>query len=252
MTVKEALYTYVVRIADDSLILGQRLAEWCGHGPILEEDIALTNISLDLIGQATNLFQYAVTLEDKGRTEDQLAFLRVDREYSNLLLVEQPNKDFGYTIARQFYFDAFRKLFFESLTNSEDTQLAAIAEKSLKETKYHLKHSSEWIIRLGDGTEESHQRIQDAVNFHWRFTHELFFQNEVDKTLIELGIGLDLATLFDDWKNYVSNVLQQATLELPSHSFKLEGGRTGMHSEHLGYLLAEMQYMQRAFPNLTW
>ena len=252
MTVKEALYTYVVRIADDSLILGQRLAEWCGHGPILEEDIALTNISLDLIGQATNLFQYAVTLEDKRRTEDQLAFLRVDREYSNLLLVEQPNKDFGYTIARQFYFDAFRKLFFEALTNSEDTQLAAIAEKSLKETKYHLKHSSEWIIRLGDGTEESHQRIQEAVNFHWRFTHELFFQNEVDKTLIELGIGLDLATLFDDWKNYVSNVLQQATLELPSHSFKLEGGRTGMHSEHLGYLLAEMQYMQRAFPNLTW
>jgi ring-1,2-phenylacetyl-CoA epoxidase subunit PaaC len=252
MTVKEALYTYVVRIADDSLILGQRLAEWCGHGPILEEDIALTNISLDLIGQATNLFQYAVTLEDKGRTEDQLAFLRVDREYSNLLLVEQPNKDFGYTIARQFYFDAFRKLFFEALTNSEDTQLAAIAEKSLKETKYHLKHSSEWIIRLGDGTEESHQRIQDAINFHWRFTHELFFQNEVDKTLIELGIGLDLATLFDDWKNYVSNVLQQATLELPSHSFKLEGGRTGKHSEHLGYLLAEMQYMQRAFPNLTW
>ena len=252
MTVKEALYTYVVRIADDSLILGQRLAEWCGHGPILEEDIALTNISLDLIGQATNLFQYAVTLEDKGRTEDQLAFLRVDREYSNLLLVEQPNKDFGYTISRQFYFDAFRKLFFEALTNSEDTQLAAIAEKSLKETKYHLKHSSEWIIRLGDGTEESHQRIQDAINFNWRFTHELFFQNEVDKTLIELGIGLDLATLFDDWKNYVSNVLQQATLELPSHSFKLEGGRTGMHSEHLGYLLAEMQYMQRAFPNLTW
>lgn len=252
MTVKEALYTYVVRIADDSLILGQRLAEWCGHGPILEEDIALTNISLDLIGQATNLFQYAVTLEDKGRTEDQLAFLRVDREYSNVLLVEQPNKDFGYTIARQFYFDAFRKLFFEALTNSEDTQLAAIAEKSLKETKYHLKHSSEWIIRLGDGTEESHQRIQEAVNFHWRFTHELFFQNEVDKTLIELGIGLDLATLFDDWKNYVSNVLQQATLELPSHSFKLEGGRTGKHSEHLGYLLAEMQYMQRAFPNLTW
>jgi ring-1,2-phenylacetyl-CoA epoxidase subunit PaaC len=252
MTVKEALYTYIVRIADDSLILGQRLGEWCGHGPVLEEDIALTNISLDLIGQATNLFQYAVKLEDKGKTEDQLAFLRVDREYSNLLLVEQPNKDFGYTIARQFYFDAFRKLFFEALTNSEDTQLAAIAEKSLKETKYHLKHSSEWIIRLGDGTEESHQRIQDAVNFHWRFTQELFFHNDVDKTLVELGIGIDLTTLFDDWKNYVSNVLQQATLELPSHSFKLEGGRTGMHSEHLGYLLAEMQYMQRAFPNLTW
>lgn len=252
MTVKEALYTYIVRIADDSLILGQRLGEWCGHGPVLEEDIALTNISLDLIGQATNLFQYAVKLEEKGKTEDQLAFLRVDREYSNSLLVEQPNKDFGYTIARQFYFDAFRKLFFEVLANSADTQLAAIAEKSLKETKYHLKHSSEWIIRLGDGTEESHQRIQEAVNFHWRFTQELFFQNDVDKTLIELGIGIDLTTLFDDWKNYVSNVLKQATLELPSHSFKLEGGRIGMHSEHLGYLLAEMQYMQRAFPNLTW
>jgi len=252
MTTQEAFYNYIVRLGDDSLILGQRLSEWCGHGPVLEEDIALTNIALDLIGQTNNLYELAVSIENKGKNIDQLAFLRLEKEYENLLLVEQPNVDFGYTIVRQFFFDLYRKLVFEALCNSTDERLAGIAEKSLKETKYHLKHTSEWIIRLGDGTEESHQRIQEAVNFHWRFTQELFFQNDVDSTLIELGIGIDLTTLFDDWKKYVSNVLQQATLELPSHSFKLEGGRTGMHSEHLGYLLAEMQYMQRAFPNLTW
>ncbi len=252
MTVKEALFNYVLRIADDSLILGQRLAEWCGHGPILEEDIALTNISLDLIGQATNLFQYASTLEGNVRNEDQLAFLRVDREFTNCLLVEQPNKDFGYTIARQFYFDTFRKLFFEALTKSNDEKLAAIAEKSLKETKYHLKHSSEWIIRLGDGTEESKRRVQEAINFHWRYTHELFFQNGIDLQLIELEIAINLNDIKENWNDYVVSILNQATLEIPSNSFKQEGGRLGFHSEHLGYMLAEMQYMQRAFPNLEW
>ena len=252
MAIKEALFNYVLRIADDSLILGQRLAEWCGHGPILEEDIALTNISLDLIGQATNLYQFASELEGNKRTEDQLAFLRVDREFTNCLLVEQPNKDFGYTIARQFYFDTFRKLFFEALTKSTDEKLAAIAEKSLKETKYHLKHSSEWIIRLGDGTEESKRRIQEAINFHWRYTQELFFQNEIDSQLNELEIAIDLNSLKENWMNYVVSVLNQATLEIPSNSFKQEGGRLGFHSEHLGYMLAEMQYMQRAFPNLEW
>ena len=252
MTVKEALFTYVLRIADDSLILGQRIAEWCGHGPILEEDIALTNISLDLIGQATNLYQFASELEENKRTEDQLAFLRVDREFSNVLLVEQPNKDFGFTIARQFYFDAFRKLFFEALASSKDEKLAAIAEKSLKETKYHLKHSSEWIIRLGDGTEESKKRIQEAINFHWKFTDELFFQNEIDSQLIDLDIAIPLTSLKENWMNHIVTVLHQATLEIPTNTFQQEGGRLGFHSEHLGYLLAEMQYMQRAFPNLEW
>lgn len=252
MAIKDALFNYVLRIADDSLILGQRLGEWCGHGPILEEDIALTNIALDLIGQATNLFQYASALEGNIRNEDQLAFLRVDREFTNCLLVEQPNKDFGYTIARQFYFDTFRKLFFEALTKSNDEKLAAIAEKSLKETKYHLKHSSEWVIRLGDGTEESKKRIQEAINFHWRYTQELFFQNEIDKQLIELDIAVNLNDIKDNWNEYVVSILNQATLEIPSNSFNQEGGRLGFHSEHLGYILVEMQYMQRAFPNLEW
>lgn len=252
MAIKDALFNYVLRIADDSLILGQRLGEWCGHGPILEEDIALTNIALDLIGQATNLFQYASALEGNIRNEDQLAFLRVDREFTNCLLVEQPNKDFGYTIARQFYFDTFRKLFFEALTKSKDEKLAAIAEKSLKETKYHLKHSSEWVIRLGDGTEESKKRIQEAINFHWRYTQELFFQNEIDKQLIELDIAVNLNDIKDNWNEYVVSILNQATLEIPSNSFNQEGGRLGFHSEHLGYILVEMQYMQRAFPNLEW
>lgn len=249
---KNNLYEYTLRIADDSLILGHRVSEWCGHGPILEEDIALTNIALDLVGQATNLLEYAGTIDSQKRNADQLAFLRFDRDYRNVLLVEQRNEDFGVTIARQFFFDAFRKLFFEALQNSKDTQLAAIAEKSLKETKYHLQHSSEWMIRLGDGTEESHQRIQEAVNDLWRFTDELFFQNDVDQNLIAEGIAVDLEKLRPLWQQTIDSVFEQATLEIPSSNWQQTGGRTGMHSEHLGYLLAEMQYMQRAYPNMEW
>src|SRR5690606_23429015 len=211
MNTKDALYNYTVRIADDSLILGQRISEWCGHGPILEEDIALTNIALDLIGQATNLYEYAAQLENSDKDADQIAFLRIEREYKNLLLVEQKNEDFGYTIARQFYFDVFRKIFFEALQNSKDKQLAAIAEKSLKETKYHLKHSSEWLIRLGDGTEESHERIQEAVDFMWKFTDEIFFMDEVDQVLIEAGIAVDLESLKSTWKSYVAQIISEAT-----------------------------------------
>ena len=192
MTTQEALYNYIVRLGDDSLILGQRISEWCGHGPILEEDIALTNIALDLIGQTTNLFELAVQIEGKGKDIDQLAFLRLEKEYTNLLLVEQPNVDFGYTIVRQFFFDVFRKLTFEALCQSSDEKLAAIAEKSLKEIKYHLKHSSEWVIRLGDGTEESHTRVQEAINTLWKFTNELFYQDEVDQKVIDLGLGVKL------------------------------------------------------------
>ncbi len=180
---KEHLLKYVLRLGDDSLILGQRLAEWCGHGPILEEDIALTNISLDLIGQATSLLNYAGELEGKGRNGDDFAFLRIEKEYVNCLLVEQVNGHFGDTMLRQFFFDAFRKILFESLQYSSDKQLAAIAEKSLKETKYHLKHSSEWVIRLGDGTEESHLKMQESLNTLWRYTDELFFEDEVDRYL---------------------------------------------------------------------
>lgn len=250
------LFTYTLRIADDSLILGQRLAELCGHGPILEEDIALTNISLDLIGQATSLFEYAAATEHdlfpKLKSADDLAFLRFEREYKNVLLVEQPNGDFGQTIARSFFFDAFRMEFYTALLQSKDTQLAAIAEKSLKETKYHFRHSAEWMIRLGDGTTESHDRVQKAVNHLWKYTAELFFEDEVDTALIEQGIAVSLADIKENWTKHVMSVLEQATLSLPDNNFVQFGGRTGMHTEHLGFLLAEMQYMQRAYPGMEW
>lgn len=252
MTTQEAFYNYLVRLGDDSLILGQRLSEWCGHGPILEEDIALTNIALDLIGQTNNIYELAVSVENKGKNIDQLAFLRLEKEYENLLLVEQPNVDFGYTIVRQFFFDVYRKLVFEALCNSSDERLAGIAEKSLKETKYHLKHSSEWVIRLGDGTEESHRRVQDAVNTLWKFTDELFYQDEVDQNVIELGLGVDNSNFKATWNSHVEHVLTEATLTIPSNSWQHAGGRKGIHTEHFGYLLSEMQYMQRAYPNMEW
>jgi ring-1,2-phenylacetyl-CoA epoxidase subunit PaaC len=249
---KENLFEYVLRLGDDSLILGHRVSEWCGHGPILEEDIALTNIALDLIGQATSLLEYAGKVEGKGRDGDALAFLRYDRDYKNLLLVEQPNGDFGLTIMRQFLFDAYRKPLFERLQHSKDKKLAAIAEKSLKETKYHLKHSSEWVIRLGDGTEESKERIQTALNDLWKYTHELFIQDEIELVLQADGTIPSMSEIEQDWTSYVEAVLQEATLSIPENGWKREGGRRGMHSEHLGYLLAEMQYMQRAYPNMEW
>lgn len=239
-------------MADDSLILGQRLSEWCGHGPILEEDIAMTNIALDQIGQATSLLEYAAKVEGEGRTADDLAFLRIDRDYKNLLLVEQENGDFGKTIMRQFFFDAYRKLLFERLVNSSDEQIAAIAEKSLKETKYHLKHSSEWVIRLGDGTEESHERIQDSLNELWRYTGELFYSDEVDAELTKQGVIPDMTGLKEDWEVNVKAVLNEATLSIPDNNWQFDGGRVGKHSEHLGHLLSVMQYMQRAYPNMEW
>jgi len=233
-------------------VLGHRVSEITGHGPILEEDIALTNIALDLIGQATNFLEYAGELEGKGRDGDALAFLRYDREYKNLLLVEQTNGDFGKTIMRQFFFDAYRRLLLERLLKSTDIQIAAIADKSLKETKYHLKHSSEWIIRLGDGTEESHSRIQESLDVLWKYTSELFYADEVDENLIKAGIIPSMEGLQEEWMKNVSEILEEATLTIPSNNWKQEGGRIGKHTEHLGFLLAEMQYMQRTFPNMKW
>ncbi len=246
------LFEYLIRLGDDSLILGHRLSEWCGHGPILEEDIAMTNIALDLVGQATSILKYAGEVEGKGRDEDDLAFLRFEREYKNALLVEQANEDFGVTMMRQFLFDAFRKPLFEQLTKSSDAQLAAIAEKSLKETKYHLKHSAEWVIRLGDGTEESHGRIQDALNNLWRYTDELFFTDEVDADLLSKGIIFSNEELKASWSKVVNEVLAQATLTIPDNGWQHDGGRKGLHSEHLGYILTELQYMQRAYPGMEW
>lgn len=246
------LVEYLLRLGDDSLIIGHRLSEWCGHGPILEEDIAMTNMALDFIGQANSILEYAGKVEGKGRDADDLAFLRYEREYRNVLLVEQPNEDFAVTMMRQFLFDAFRKPFYEALQSSTDEQLAAIAEKSLKETKYHLKHSSEWVIRLGDGTEESHQRAQYALDTLWRYTDELFFENEVDAALQAEGIAPSLVPVRAEWEKTVHAVLEEATLVIPQNGWIQKGGRTGLHSENLGYILAELQYMQRAYPGMKW
>ena len=241
-----------MRLGDDSLILGQRLAEWCGHGPILEEDIAMTNISLDLIGQAISVLNYAGDVESKGRDGDALAFLRLEKDYKNLLLVEQKNGDFGDTMMRQFLFDAYRKLLFERLQNSTDKQLAAIAEKSLKETRYHFKHSAEWVIRLGDGTDESHKRVQNSLNNLWRYTDELFYVDASDEVLTKQGILPDLSDLKSLWLQEVNTVLDLATLQIPTNNWQFEGGRKGVHSEHMGYLLSELQFMQRVYPNMEW
>ena len=249
---KEHLLKYVLRLGDDSLILGQRLAEWCGHGPILEEDIALTNISLDLIGQATSLLNYAGEIEGEGRKGDDFAFLRLEKEYVNCLLVEQVNGHFGDTILRQFFFDTYRKNLFEALQLSSNKQLAAIAEKSLKETRYHLKHSSEWLIRLGDGTDESHLKMQESLNTLWRYTDELFFEDEVDCYLRDNKVIPDLSHLKGIWKEHVDAILLQAKLEIPTNNWQFQGGRLGRHSEHMGFILAELQYMQRTYPNMEW
>ncbi len=248
----EHTYKFLLRIGDDSLILGQRLAELCGHGPILEEDIALTNISLDLIGQATNIYTYAAQLEGKGRDADALAFLRLEHQYLNAILVEQPNGNFADTLVRQFFFDVYRKLLFEQLLTSTDQQVAAIAEKSLKETRYHLKHSSEWVIRLGDGTEQSKERAQFAILDLWRYTDELFYMDETEIQLAKAGVIPNLKDLKPLWMEQVLSVLNLATLKLPENQGFFGAGRQGRHSEHMGFLLAQLQYMQRVYPNMQW
>ena len=248
----QALFEYVLRLADDSLILGQRLGEWCGHGPILEEDIALTNISLDLIGQAISLYDFAAELEGAGKNHDQLAYLRFENEYKNVLLVEQPNGDFAMTILRQFFFDAFRLPLYEALMQSPVSQLAAIAAKSVKETRYHLKHTSEWVIRMGDGTDESHERAQAAIDHLWRYTSELFYEDNKDEQLQALEQVPSLKGIQANWMETVKAVLYEATLAIPTNNWKFEGGREGRHSEHMGYILADLQYMQRAYPNMEW
>lgn len=246
------LVQYIYGIADNALILGQRLGELCGHGPSLETDIALTNISLDLFGQTRSYYQYAAKLKGGDATEDTIAFLRSEREYTNVLLVEQPNTNFAYTIARQFLFDAFHLLLLEELQNSNDKTLAAIAKKSIKEVRYHLRFSSDWIKRLGDGTPESHQKIQEAIDDLWVYTNELFEQTDADKAMVAQGTAADVAPLRDAYYTQISQVLEEATIAVPNPEYFQKGGKQGIHSEHMGYLLADMQYMQRAYPNMTW
>jgi len=246
------LIQYIYGIADNSLILGQRLGELCGHGPSLETDIALTNISLDLFGQVRSYFQYAAKIQGNDTTEDTIAFLRKEREYKNVLLVEQPNTDFAYSITRQFLFDMFHIELLNELQNSKDETLAAIAKKSIKEVSYHVRFSSDWMRRLGDGTEESNQRVQAAVNDLWVFTDELFHQTDADKAMVLEGIGVDVTQLKLSYYQKVSAVLEEATIEVPKIEYFQKGGKQGIHSEHLGYILTEMQYMQRTYPNMNW
>ena len=248
----ENLYKYILGIADNSLILGQRLGELCGHGPTLETDIACTNISLDLFGQVRSYFQYAAKIIDDGRHEDTIAMMRPEREYINVLLVEQPNADFAYIMARQFLFDVYHHLFLSELKHSKDTTLAAIAHKSIKEVTYHLRFSSDWIKRLGDGTQESHERIQKAIHDLWTYTDELFHLTEADKAMIAQGTGVDATRFKTAYYKYIEDVLEEATITVPDLKFFQKGGKQGIHTEHMGYLLAELQYMQRAYPNLEW
>ncbi len=247
-----ALFQYTIRLADDLLILSHRLSEWCGHGPILEEDIALTNRALDHIGEARNLLTYAGQVEGKGRDEDALAYLRNERQYLNTKLVEQPNGDYAHTIVRSFLFDAYHLPLAEALTKSTDAQLAAIAAKAVKEAQYHVKHSSDWLVRFGDGTEESHRRAQKALDDLWTFTGDLFAQDEVQQQLVKAGIAPDLTPIKTAFDATVDKVLKEATLKRPVDGFMASGGRQGRHSEHLGYILADMQYLQRAYPGAEW
>ena len=263
------LTDYILHLADNTLVLGQRNSEWCGHGPVLEQDIAITNISLDLVGQARNLYQYAANLINgsnsspggggrEGASEDSLAYLRDTRDFKNLLITEQPNGDWGQTILRQFFFSTYQYLLYERLQQCADATLAAITEKSLKEVTYHVRWSSEWVIRLGDGTKESHKRILQAIDELWTFTGEMFISAGYELKVAEQGNGVDVSLLKEDWQNRINQVLFEATLISSPGSNGREkvwmqtGGKDGKHTEHLGFILAELQFMQRAYPGSEW
>ncbi len=252
MTKQEALFNYTLRLGDSSLILSHRLAEWTSRGPFLEEDLALTNIALDILGQAKALLDYAAKVEDKGRNADDLAYFRNEREFYNLLITEQDNGDYAKTITRQFFTDHYHLLLFQALSNSKDQTLAAIAQKSLKEIAYHVRHSSSWMERFGNGTEESQQRAQRAVDNLWRFTGEFFEMNEVDEMLIADGIAVDLKALQPLWESKVRQHLVVCNLQIPDNTFMQSGSRRACHTEQLGYILAEMQHLPRMHPTAKW
>jgi ring-1,2-phenylacetyl-CoA epoxidase subunit PaaC len=243
---------YVLRLADTSLILGQRLSEWCGHGPVIEEDIALTNVALDLIGQARLLLTHAGKLEGRGRDEDQLAFLRTEPQYRNLTIAELPNADFGRTILRNFLVAAWQRELWQKLATSSDVELAAIAAKSLKETRYHLQHASDWTVRLGDGTEESHARMQRALDYLWPYTAEFFNVSADDQAIEAAAIGPAWSSLGPAWEAIVRPVLEVATLKVPERTPFQSRGTQGVHTEYMGHLLTDMQYLQRTCPGGTW
>jgi ring-1,2-phenylacetyl-CoA epoxidase subunit PaaC len=250
--IKQDIGNYAIALGDDSLTLGHRLSEWSSNAPFLEEDLALSNVALDFIGRAMMFYSYAGEAEGAGRSEDDIAYLRDCREYRNLLICELPIGDFADTMARQFLVDVYDVGFYTELMKSADETLAAIAAKAIKESRYHLRRSEEWVKRLGDGTGESHERIQRAFNDVWGYTHELFEVDQTEQSLINAGIAVDRPALKADWERYVQSVLNEATLDTPDGQWSIRGGREGMHTEHLGYLLAELQFMQRAYPGLEW
>jgi ring-1,2-phenylacetyl-CoA epoxidase subunit PaaC len=246
------LFKYVLSLADDALVLGHRLSQWSGHAPMLEEDIALSNLALDLVGQARLFYGYAGAIEDKGRDEDQLAYLRDEHAYSNVLLVEQPNGDFAATMVRQLLYAAFVHPYFQALAASRDPRLAEIAAKAVKEMAYHVRHAAEWVIRLGDGTQESHARAAAALDELWMYTGELFEMEEGERALQAAGFAVDRDTIRPQWEATIKAVLVEATLPRPADGWMQTGGRAGRHSEHLGPMLAEMQVLHRAHPAATW
>ena len=248
----EPRFEYLLRLGDDRLVLGHRLSEWCGHAPILEEDIALANIALDLIGQANLLLGLAAKVENKGRDADALAYLRDAVDYRNALLVELPKGDFGVTIVRQLFFSVFAHLHAEGLQRSADAELAGIAAKAMKEFRYHVRHSADWVLKLGGGTADSHARAQRAVDELWRYTGELFLADDVDRAVAASGIGVDPSTLESAWQTHVHDVLARAGLTIPDTSYMQRGGRQGRHTEHLGHMLAEMQILARSHPGASW
>lgn len=252
VTTTNTLATYVVRHADDNLVLGQRLAQYISRAPELEEDLAVGNLALDHIGVANHLFTYAATVDGGQRTADDIAMFRSEREYTNLLIVEQPHDGFGDVMARQFFIDAYQLPLWEGLSGSKDETIAGIAQRAVREATYHLRHSSMWILRLGDGTEESHGRIQSSIDRLWRFTAEMFESDDVDGEMTEAGVGVDPSSLEVTWHATVDAVLEEATLTRPQDAFQTSGGRSGMHTEYLGPMLAEMQWLQRSQPGLTW
>lgn len=251
-THKDALLPYVIQLGDNALINSHRMSEWCAKAPSLELDVAMANCGLDYVGQARSLFSYAAEIEARGRNEDHMAYLRDEHQYRNILLLEQPNTDWGYSIARMFFYSSFANLFYQALTHSKDATLAAIAEKSLKEVTYHQRFSAEWLIRLGDGTDESHQRIQQAVDSLWMYMGEMFSMSAAETELLQQGISIDLKRLRKPWGDRINDILGRATLTRPENGWMQSGGKQGRHSEHMGYILTDLQFMQRRHPDCSW
>lgn len=243
---------YILKLADDTLIIGQRLAEWCGKGPYLEEDIALTNVALDYLGQSSNFYKYVAQIQGEGKSEDDLAFLRYEHEYLNAQLVELPNGDYAQTILKVYFFAAYQKLLYERLSTSVDEHLSALAQKFLKEVKYHCTHASTWVKVFAQGTEDSKIRLQNALSYLWEYTGGLFDEVEGEADLLKLDLIPASKTLYADWKNLISEDFQKFGIEVPTAEFMQKGSRTGYHTEYFGYILCELQYMQRAYPGCEW